>query len=321
MAKSSQDIMAEPRKDPPKDSLVDGMDDFDTKDGAAFAKSSGVGAKISHADAPDDLWTVIGSSLVGGDVELVVAKGAEKRKLAMADFAFWRTAEPTVEQAVAAYEAAVKPAYAKKLAEARADVEAKVDDAKVSVLADLRRALDIVAKRFDAGLEEMPLRVGLEAALSEPRVLGHDATTGERVDYPGMSPHLASVLTAEALGLCHQDHIDAMLMRAAELLSKSSEYLSDAEAEAAHLRVAMPQVSLAMIASAVSDDDVLNDPRVLDAIKAAAKRNAARRGNNLPVVPETDAGGDFSEGADVLRMRAAVQGTRVSRLAARMSGE
>lgn len=296
-------------KDPPK-SVVQDIDlDFSTR-GGALIRASGIGTRLAHADAPEASWTVVGARK-----NQLVVQGEDGTRLALSasDLEYWRSLEATADQAVSAYEAEVGPAFAEKVAQLRKEMDERVAQAEVAALQKLRRCIDIVARRFIAGIEELPIREGIIAALNTRRVLGRDPSTNRDVHYAGMRDQLASYMAEEAIQLAHGDHINALLDRAASLMERSDDYLDGAEADVQHLRIASPLVTESMVQS---DEDAARALAFEEAARrAASKRAEAVRGNTIPQLPETeDAGyGEVVAGdTQASKIRNALRGTRLA---------
>lgn len=170
--------------------------------------------------------------------------------------------------------AAAKLAKAKEEL-AKAKLEA-AEQAKVTAEATVKsfcRALRIVAARQGADLEQSPLKLAAEAVLSEPRPVGKDAASGETIVYNGLDPELTRFMVAQLYEIGHADHLERLMHRAAELMSKGDQYLIDAEADLKNLNRDLPVISRTRVAAV--DEDALH----------AAELRRQAMGGNLQLTP------------------------------------
>ena len=114
-------------------------------------------------------------------------------------------------------------ALKKEASEAIAQAQAKTID-------HFCRAIRVASHRQDIGLEDCGLKEAFATALANDRVVGEDSDGCELI-YTAMTPELAVHLTESAWAEGSKDHLNNLLSRAAELASRSPEYLRDAEAD------------------------------------------------------------------------------------------
>lgn len=148
----------------------------------------------------------------------------------------------------------------------KAEVAQEVSLAKKAAVEAFARAMRIVAKRHESNLEDSPIKLAAEAVLSEPRVVGTDAASGQPITFPGLNPELTRYLVAQLFSLGHADHLDTLMSRAAQLMAKGDQYLLDAEQDVQNLRPALEPIT----ASFALDDSALH---------AEAMRREASNGN------------------------------------------
>ena len=131
-------------------------------------------------------------------------------------------AEKSVDRTKKLYEQRFE-ALKKEASEAIAQAQAKTID-------HFCRAIRVASHRQDIGLEDCGLKEAFATALANDRVVGEDSDGCELV-YTAMTPELAVHLTESAWAEGSEDHLNNLLSRAAELASRSPEYLRDAEAD------------------------------------------------------------------------------------------
>lgn len=164
------------------------------------------------------------------------------------------------------------------------------------------RALRIIARRQDAGLEESVLRQATENLIAAPRQLPVDAG-GMPVAYPGMDLDLARYVTAEIMRDGRPGDLENLMLRAAELMERGDAYLCDAEADVQNLAPRLPAITAASV--------VPPDPY---AFAAEQYRQAAAHGNFAIVPQPVPEGPQFGQGNHDKRsaIRGAVSGTLVN---------
>jgi hypothetical protein len=167
-----------------------------------------------------------------------------------------------------------KLAKAKKdLETARADVSEQTKVAQQAAVSSFCRALRIVAARQGADLEASPLKMAAEAVLSEPRVIGNDAATGQPITYRGFDPELTQYLVAHLYEVGHADHLEQLMKRASDLMTRGDQYLIDAEADLKNLNHSLPAITHSRVAEI--DEDALH----------AAELRRQASGGNLHLTP------------------------------------
>lgn len=228
------------------------------------------GTRIAHTAKTDVVWTVR-QALKDGSV-VISAEGRKPRKLSAEDLTHWRSAEteaeveasaeaPKAEKEVAcnvsaaAHAKAVKAARVAeaKLAKLQRKVE-KLEAVSATALENERsasvtafcRALRLVAARQDSNLEQAPLRLVAEQCIAQPRSLGTDAQ-GQALNYAGADQDLARYLVAEIFAKGHGRHLETLMHRAAELMSRGDQYLLDAEADVKNFQPALPKLTAASV--------------------------------------------------------------------------
>lgn len=185
--------------------------------------------------------------------------------------------------------AAAKLAQAKEqLAQAKIVADEQAKTIAAATVQSFARALRIAAARQGADLEQSPLKLAAEAVLSEPRSIGRDAATGDPIEYAGFDPELTRFLVAQIYTIGHADHLEQLVKRASELMSKGDQYLVDAEADLRNIAPALPEITHARVAR--MDEDALH---------AAEMRRRARGGNPqfTPSPSEAPANGHDRRGA------------------------
>jgi hypothetical protein len=188
---------------------------------------------------------------------------------------------------------------AKKTEEsAKKIAQAEIVTAQKAAVEAFCRALRIVAARQAVDLEQSPLKQAAEAVLSEPRPVGTDAATGEQIVFKGLDPELTRYMVAQLYEIGHADHLEQLMKRASDLMTRGDQYLLDAEADLKNIHTALPTITMARTAEI---DEA--------ALRAAELRAQARTGNlrfaPAPTPEEQASGGVTSNGHD---KRAAIRG-------------
>lgn len=183
----------------------------------------------------------------------------------------------------------------RELAEVRAQAEAEKQALGKGTVESYCRAMRIAARRMQADLEQAPLKLAAEAILSEPRSVGRDAATGQPIVYRGLDPDLTRYLVAQLYEVGHADHLEQLMKRAAELMTKGDQYLLDAEADLKNVRTALPELTNSRVAEI--DEAGLH---------AASLRRRASGGNlQFSPAPTPEEGAAVGNGHD---KRAAIRG-------------
>ena len=210
-----------------------------------------------------------------------------------------KTAKAAADEAdkkTAMFEARMKKAWAAKEAKVKKEAEKTAETAKRASIGSFCRAQRIVASRQAANLEASPIKQAAEQLLASSRQIGVDAN-GAAINYPGMDPELARYLVAEIYQAGHAQHLETLMSRAAELMSKGDQYLLDAEGDAENFRPALPPISAATIGG-VSDAEWMQ--------REAAYGNFAI--SPQPPIETVAPNGGFDKRSAI---RGAVQGTLV----------
>lgn len=305
-----------------------------------LARLTRVGARIVHKSQPKLAWTVrIAALTKTGEIEVsIAADGQRPRRVGEKDLMeYWRSldtppkvrwaagqiqqlrqagitaevvdgklrvtppkADAQTAKKISAYEQRVKKAWSAKEEKLKKAHARELDLVKTGAVQSFCRAMRIVAARQSADLEASPLKQAAIQTFASPRALGQEAN-GDVIEYQGMDPALVRHLVAEVYQHGHPDHLENLMVRAAELASKGDQYLLDAEADARNLQAALPPITAALVRPP--------DPV---ALRAAQVRQAAMGGNlqvNSGPPAETVPGNGFDKRSAI---RGAVQGTMVN---------
>lgn len=134
------------------------------------------------------------------------------------------------------FEARLKKLHEAKVARLEERYAARLKAQEETAFQRAARAIFLVAQRQRLNMEESMLKAAFHDILTQDRVVGRDAATGEDLIYQGMDTQLASHLIEAAFNQDDGQAIETLLNRSAELMQRSDEYLLDAEAELKNLQ-------------------------------------------------------------------------------------
>jgi hypothetical protein len=201
------------------------------------------------------------------------------------------------ESKEAAAAAAKRAARLEKLATAKVEQAKKAAAAELAEAQDAAvdafcRALRVVAHRHANNLERSPLKAAMYDVLASEREVGEDAATGTKLTYRAVADHDLAVHLVESMwNEGAGQHLEAMVVRARELMTSGDEYLIAAEKDLQNMQPAIPKITALKIDH---DNEV--------GLHAAELREQARQGN-LRIAPAPTA--TSSNGHD---KRAAIRG-------------
>jgi hypothetical protein len=124
----------------------------------------------------------------------------------------------------------VKKLYEQRIAAMQKEAAEAIEQVRAKTVDHFCRAIRVASHRQTIGLEDCKLKEAFATALANDRVVGADSDGCELV-YTAMTPELAVHLTESAWAEGSEGHLNNLLSRAAELASRSPEYLRDAEAD------------------------------------------------------------------------------------------
>jgi DNA-binding transcriptional MerR regulator len=124
----------------------------------------------------------------------------------------------------------VKKLYEQRFEALKKEASEAIEHAQAKTIDHFCRAIRVASHRQAIGLEDCKLKEAFATALANDRIVGADSDGCELV-YTAMTPELAVHLTESAWAEGSEGHLNNLLSRAAELASRSPEYLRDAEAD------------------------------------------------------------------------------------------
>lgn len=206
-----------------------------------------------------------------------------------------------VKTAAKVAEERVRKLYAARLEKAKADFAVEKATLERAVAERFARALKIAAKRSALNIENSPLKTCMVDSLTVARDLGRSASTGLPLEYAGVDEGLALHLVEAAWASSAAQEADALITRAAELMTYDPQYLVSAERDLAKQAAVIPPV--------IGEEQLA--PSSETSQRAASLRKAANSGN-LTLAP---AMADTGTGSDKLsRIRDALGPTKVGRM-------
>lgn len=170
-----------------------------------------------------------------------------------------------------------------------------------SLLARVKRAIKIAARRQALNLEISPLKTKLIDSLTVQRPVGRTAS-GEVLEFAGMNEDLALHLIEAGYEVAAEADIDRLIERTAEIMAYGDTYIASAESDLSRQAMVVPQI--------VAGDQLDAADEVQ--LRAAALRSAASNGN-LSLAPgnTADTGAGFDKAAAI---RAALGPTKIGRI-------
>lgn len=199
-----------------------------------------------------------------------------------------------------ATEERMRKLYASRLEAAKKAFEEEKAALESSLRERFARALKLVARRHLLNLEESPLKTTMLDSLTVARPVGKEAS-GEPLVFSPLDDDLALHLVESAWHQAALEEVDRLVVRAAEIMSYSDEYLMNAESDLGKQAAVIPQVSAS---SALEPQDEMT--RI-----ASATRSRLANGN-LTLTPspaDSNVGGDHTT-----NIRSALGHTKLSRL-------
>jgi hypothetical protein len=191
--------------------------------------------------------------------------------------------------------------HASQLEKLASEHEAEKAALEAALVAKFTRALKFAAKRRLLNTEVSPLKATMVDSLTVSRTIGKNASSGEDLEYKGLSDGLALHLVEAAWTQGAEEEIESLIERAAEIMSFDDSYLASAEKDLAKQASVLPQLSIEI-------EEPLDSPRA----KAAAKREELLNGNPTLTATPADVAAEPKDARKALRSLLA-SGTRLGR--------
>lgn len=271
------------------------------EDGMNDRAASLLGKRVAAKGEPDTNDWLVASYSKKANKFVLTNRDLETREVAQDELLNkWRSID-TSREATKQLEARLKKVYAAKVEELKKAHAEALENARKEATADYTRALRVAAARMKLDLynEASPLKTELGEVLCNEKVAGHDSISGQPLVYDQpLPPDLAVHLIEAAWHEGADREIDMLVNKAAELMSRDSEYLKSAEADLSKTAHKIPPITAASMIDHVENE-------------AEALRREASRGN-LELTSNGSESDPVSTADTRSKIQAALGGTRLS---------